>query len=426
MEKAQRKAIELLKHEIIIQNLVFDYRDGVEYLRQFPESEREAICLDALELGFICLQTTQARHGTEFVRQQMGGLLTEFQAAVTRIAQSYEQELVNQIAAENGQVLAPLKAQIDRTAAVLNAQVDGVRTLLSRDIDPRQETSAIGSALRALTNLLDSKRSDSVQGSFTIALAKVTTENGVLAKAVKSVVSEAVKPLALEVDKLRQELRDKQVASKTLEDTIAKGIAYEQIVVAELQAWAKFSGVCIEHVGQEKNAGDIIVQLTPQSFAATDFRIVIEAKNISSERWSRTTIARYLSKAMVRREANAAIFLSREPLGLAQEIGDWAEGSCAEGLWIATTHPFVIFAIRFLVLMHRLSELRQAKPELDASFLEEQLVQIRTAMGRISTIKRHLTELGKNTEAIRAQAEALKIEIGDALRAIEQVVANAE
>ena len=424
MTEQEHSPIELLGDHIVIRDLEFHYKDGVEYLHQFPPSEHESIFLDALELGFVCLQTAQARHDTEFVRRQVDTLLMTFETSVTRIAEAYEEELIAKIGTENGQVLAPLKAQIAQTAAVLTAQVERVRILLTQDIDPRNETTVLGSALRSLALLLDPKRSDSLQGSFYAALTTVTEKDGAIAQAVTAVVAEAVKPLAAELDKLRQEVRDKQVAHDTLQMTPAKGISYEETVVAQLQAWAKISGIQVTHVGHERTAGDILVRLTPQSFAATDLTIVIEIKNITSNPLGRVKIERYLASAMQRREAQAAIFLSRDPQGLAQEIGDWAEGTCPQGPWVATTQPFLTFAIRFLALLYRLNTMRSSKPDLDATVIEEQITQIRTALGRIATIKRYVTELAKNTEAIRVQSDALRQEINDALLGIEQALSR--
>lgn len=425
MPEQEYSPIQLSGDHIVIQGLEVHFQDGVEYLQQFPPSEHESICIDALELGFVCLQTAQARYGTDFVRRQMDTLLMTFETSVARIAEAYEDELIAKIGTDNGQLLAPLKAQITQTATVLNAQVEGVRTLLNQDIDPRNETTVLGSALKSLALLLDPKRSDSLQGSFSAALATVTEENGAIAQSVKVVVAEAVKPLATELDKLRQEIRDKQVTSDALQQTTAKGNLFEEAVVVQLQAWAKFSGIQVEHVGPERTAGDILVRLTPQSFAGSDLTIVIEIKNVTSNPLGRVKIERYLAKAMERREAQAAIFLSREPQGLAQEIGDWAEGTCPQGPWVATTQPFLTFAIRFLVLLNRLNTMRSSHPDLDATLIEEQLSQIRTALARIATIKRYITEVTKSTEAIRVQIDALKVEISDALLGIEQALSRA-
>ncbi len=76
---------------------------------------------------------------------------------------------------------------------------------------------------------------------------------------------------------------------------------------------------------------------------------------------------------MIRRGASAAIFLSYSREGLAREIGDWAEGVCEQGFWIATTHQFLTIAIRFLTILQRLQVVRNSQPELDVTAIEGQL-----------------------------------------------------
>lgn len=414
--------IELTESHILIYRLAIPLKNGISYLQQFPQSEYEGICLDAFELGFLCLQTAQARHGNELIKQQMESLLVEFQQAVKIIADSFGEELINQVGTDNGQLLAPLQTQINLTSAVLTEKLNNVSTLLTQEIDPARETSVVGRFLNSLRQLLDAKRSDSIQGAFKAALINATKENGTLAAAVKNVVSDSVKPLAEQVEKLTREIRDQQVRQQVLEQTTAKGITYEQLVVAELQHWSKLSGAEVEHLGSDGDTGDIVVKLTNKSLVAIELSIVIEVRSRPSKPFGRQAIAQHLQLAMVRRSTSSAIFLSYSREGLAQEIGDWAEGISESGYWIATTHPFLIIAIRFLVIQQRLNKLRTFESELDVIAVEQQIQQIRTALTRIRTIKKSLTEIGKGVSVIKVEAEALSGDIQSALKSIEQAL----
>lgn len=371
------------------------------------------------------MQTAQTRHGNELIKQQMESLLVEFQQAVKIIADSFGQELVNQVGTDNGQLLAPLQAQINLTSAILTEKLNSVGTLLTHEIDPARETSVVGRFLNSLRQLLDAKRSDSIQGAFKAALINATKENGTLAVAVKNVVSESVKPLAEQVEKLTREIRDQQITQQVLEQTTAKGITYEELVVVELQNWSKLSGAEVEHIGNDGDTGDILVKFTSKSLAAIELSIVIELRNRSSKPFGRQAITQHLQEAMVRRSANSAIFLSYSREGLAQEIGDWAEGVSESGYWIATTHPFLIIAIRFLVIQQRLNKLRTFESELDVTAVEQQIQQIRTALGRIRTMKKSLTEVGKSIAVIKAEADAMSTDIQSALKSIEQTLSVA-
>jgi hypothetical protein len=418
----QPSSIEITDTHVLIYRMAVPLTNAIRYLKQFPQSEYEEICFDALELGFLCLQTTKARQSNEVVERQMELLLVEFQQAVQVIAESFQQELVNQIGTDNGKLLAPLQNQIHYTAAILTEKLNNVSILLTQDIDPARETSVVGRFLQTLRNLLDAKRSDSIQGAFKAALANVTKENGTLAVAVRSVVAESIKPLAEQVEKLTREIRDQQVAKQTLQQTTAKGIGYEELVVAELQNWSKSNGIEVEHIGNDGDTGDILVKLTSKSLAAIELSIVIEARNRPSKPFGRQAIAQHLQQAMVRRSANSAIFLSYSREGLGQEIGDWAEGVTEGGYWIATTHPFLIIAIRFLIIQQRVNQLRTFHSKIDVSVVQQQLQQIRTALGRIRTIKKSLTEIGKGVTLIQAEADALSADIQSAIKSIEQAL----
>ncbi len=63
--------------------------------------------------------------------------------------------------------------------------------------------------------------------------------------------------------------------------------------------------------------------------------------------------------------------------------------------------------------------LRATSPEVDSDSIEQQVKAIRTALGRIRTIKTKLTELGSCASAIDEQAEHLRGEIKEALCLME-------
>jgi len=63
--------------------------------------------------------------------------------------------------------------------------------------------------------------------------------------------------------------------------------------------------------------------------------------------------------------------------------------------------------------------LRAATPEVDPTSIEPQLKVIRTALGRIRTMKTKLTELGSCTLAIYEQVDHLTGEIKESLSSIE-------
>lgn len=413
--------IEIAGDRILIHNLQIS-GDAVDYLQRVPESERKDAIIKALEVGIFCLERTQTAQDVDFVKRQIQSLLAEVKEIVGGVPKTVELELLNKIGTAEGQVLAPVQTQVLLASRQITNKLDDVKTILSQDIDPAKESSVLGSVLKTIKNLLDSNRKDSVQGVFTAALKDVTAENGILAKAVKAAVLESVKPLADEVDKLAKEIRAKEAVEAALLQTIAKGISYEEEVVKELQLWSKSIGAEVHHIGKDNQPGDILIKLSPTSIAGTEISIVIEVRDRDSDAWGRKRISDHLAKAMTLRRANAAIFLSRSSVGLAQDIGEMGEGVCEHGCWVATTHQNLNLAIRFLLVQQRLMVQRASQPEIDAIALQDQLQRIRTTLKRIATINRHLTDVRKSANSIETEAEILKQEIRSVLESIENAI----
>src|SRR5260370_30518681 len=108
---------------------------------------------------------------------------------------------------------------------------------------------------------------------------------------------------------------------------------------------------------------------------------------------------------IAQRNGNGGNYVSRTLGGLsAREIGEWAEGACDYGPWVACTRQHLTTAVRFLIVQRRLASLRAVSPEVDSTSIEQQVEAIRTALGRIRTIKTKVTELAGWAEGINEQA----------------------
>lgn len=416
--------IELRDSCIFINNLEIRSFEASDYLHQLPDYEREAACVKAFELGFFCLQRTENINDTQFVKQQFNALLNELYQAVNEIPNTISAQLANKIGTGEGQLLAPLQGQISLTTAVMDAQIKAVSDFLNQEFNPSQETSVFGSAVQKIQNLLDDKRSDSLQGIFSAAIANITAENSVLAKSVRAVVTEAVKPLASEVDKLAQQIREQELVESVLEQTIAKGAIYEEVVLAELQKWSKTCGAEISYVGDENRPGDILIKLTSNSVVGTDITIILEARNRESQRWGRTKISRYLETAMAKYETNSAIFLSHSIRGLGKDVGEFGQGECQYGFWVATHHDLLNIALQVLIIRQQLASKQNFNSPIDSAAIEAQVERIQLSLNNVTKINTLLTNMEKNTEGIRDSAKALRNEIRSSLEAITQAISK--
>lgn len=413
--------VEVSESAVRLSNLEVVNRDVVDFLRPFPEEERELAVIRAIEVGVFCLQRARVGQDLDFVRRQVEGLLNSVQAAISKIPDDTHKAVAAKIGTGEGQVLAPVQALVKQVATAANERLHEVRTLLSEHIDPRQETSTLGKALRALRDLLDPKRTDSVQGRLDSAIKEVAGGGGLVAKAVKETVTECVKPLVEQVQSLEKEVRGRDAAAEALAQTTQKGATYEDQIVGIVQRWAQPIGGRVQQVGSDNRPGDIAVDLDEGSVSGRALRIVLEVRDRQAGA-GRLAISDDLTAAMAERGGQAAVYVSRAHSGLAREIGEWAEGATEHGPWVACVHDHLVTALRFLVAQERLAKLRESRPSIDHSSVETQVQRVRTALLRVRTISTKVGAVRDGADAIQSEADTLRDEIRGSLNDIEDAL----
>lgn len=215
--------IEISETGIRIRDLEIPRKDVAEYLNRIPDLDREFALVQAIEVGVFCLERASTTQDLYFVKRQVESLLNVVRKEVEKIPEQTQKALAERIGTGDGQVLAPVQTLVAEVSKGASDKIKEVKDMLSQEIDPRVESTTLGKALRNLRDLLDPQRNDSIQGILAAKVAEVTGENGALAKAVKEVVAEAVKPLSEKVDSLAKEIRGEEMAQEALAQTTAKG-----------------------------------------------------------------------------------------------------------------------------------------------------------------------------------------------------------
>ncbi|MGD0653682.1 MAG: hypothetical protein ABSA16_05005 [Thermoguttaceae bacterium] len=413
--------IEILPDGIIIHDLEIQRSEVAEFLRPLTEPERESTVIRAVEIGILSLERARSGQDLEFVRRQIDSLMADVQKTVSKIPAEIQKLLIEKIGTENGQVLYPIQRLVNNVSTAANDKLGEVRQLLLQEIDPSKDTSTLSRALRKIAEILDPKRSDSIQGSLELAIRNVTANDGILSQTVKTVVADAVRPLAERVDKLTLEFRGEKAAEEALAQTTAKGLPYEEETVTRLQTWAQPIGAEIEYVGPDNKPGDITVKIKDLTDGSSQLLFVIEVRDRQTAK-GRKAISEDLSTAMAERKANAAIYLSRNRDGLGKEIGEWAEGVCDRGSWIACTDEHLITAVRFLLIQWGIARKRAVTPTLDASAVHAQMQRIRTALARVKNINTKATAVHASADEIQSEANLLRDEVRGALSDLEELL----
>lgn len=412
--------------EITILELSISNKDSAAFLLRVPEADRVPVLQKAIEVGLFCLERGQNAGDVEFVRRQIEGLLGSVEQAVGKIPDQARDALLAKIGTDDGQVLAPVKTAVNDAKTATEQRIREVRDLLANDLDPSKSTTVLGQALSAIRDLLNPKMEDSVQAKITSAVNQVALPNGSLAETVKKTVADAIKPLQIDVNRLTQELHGAEMVEDALAQTTAKGATFEDEVATSLQQWAKMSGSgnSVERVGTDNQPGDFVVVVNEPWATSGPIRIVIEARDRQNA-LGKQKVAQDLEPKFRERQAHSGIYVSKTQAGLGREIGDWAEGQCNSGPWVACTGENLLTAVRFAIVQQRLKEMRQSQPEVDAGDIKAQVDAIRTCLRRVRTIKTKVTNIRDTATDIEGESESLRKEVEGYLSEIEGALLKA-
>lgn len=403
-------AVELTESGIHVTDLHVSSLEARQYLLERPPEEWDQALVRAIEVGVFCLQRASTAQDIEFVKRQVQNLLYAVKLEVDKIPDELRKRIEETLGTGEGQALYPVRSLIENVKTVLEQRVETVSKLLEDDIDPRKPSSTLGAALQQLKELLDPARKDSVQGQVEQTLTGIVARDGKLTQAVKTAVEEVIKPLKEGLETLTKELYKERGIEEVIIGTPLKGATYEEEVVERLQSWAQIAGAEIEHVGPDKQAGDVLVR-----FPDLDLRVVIEVRD-RKDREGRKLIAETLQNAMDYRGANAGIYLSRSVDGLAKEIGEWSEGALGDRLWVATVDQHLITALRFLVVQARLRQLSGLTADVDIARIRHGIQQVRDSLRSISVIRSRLTSAATD---INNQLDSLKVKVEEGLSEVE-------
>src|SRR5579884_2550683 len=382
---------------IAIERLDVPYREVADYLNSLPEAERHEALIRSIRVGVFCLQHAVTVQDTEFVRREIDRVLRELETRTKEVVPGVVRDLVGKLGTGPGQVLAPIAQVVKYAEQAIKERVEDIR------------------------RMLDPERKGSIQDVLTRAVEQVTAKDGSLAAHVKTQVSDAIKPLKEEIDRLTKQLLAKEAVEEALAVTTVKGRTYEEEVVDVLRAWFGHGGATIEHVGGDNQPGDVVVTIPPEGLVGQALRIVVEARD-RDDGYGHKRVSEDLEKAMRQRAASGAVYVSRKPTGLAAEIGNWGEGRVVTGPYVATVHEYLPVAVRWVAAQLRLEVVRASVATVDVGAVEPQLQRVRTALKRLTTIQGQVTSGRSALDTISRETDALRSEVQDALRQIEDAL----
>lgn len=391
-----------------------------EYLAETPSDDQVSKLVNLIEVGLYCTKRASDSKELEFVRSRLAGLLDSVESVVSNIPGVVEKKLLDTIGTGEGQALEAVVKVIESAGKTINEGTSSVREILEKDMDPDKEDSAIGKVFKKISKAVDPEIRTSIPATFENAIDKVISPDGQLSKSVKEIVQEGIKPLQERLDDVGKELRARDAVEDALSHTTEKGHKYEDVVVSSLVSVWSPMGARVEHVGTDNKHGDVLVSFKEDIPASTgSMSVIIEAKDRHGNRAGRKVIADAMATAMATRDCEYGIYLGKDTDTFAKEIGDWAEGECEKGRWVATTHANLTMALRYLMVVRRLAEIKDGSEEIDTDAIRLQLDRIKVSFKRIANISTKATSVRNAADDIQKEGADLKSELQAVIRQVE-------
>ena len=257
-----------------------------DFFRQVSENQREETFIRAVEIGTFCLERSRNAQDVEYVKRQVESLMTAVDRKVAAIPDEVQKALLAKIGTNDGQILAPIQGIVNQAVKSTAERLAETKSLF-QEIDPSKDTTTAGKVIQSLRELLNPKRTDSLQAAIDNAVRNVTAADGSLASTVKQVVQQAMGPLKDEIDSLAKEIRQQEAIDDALNQTTVKGASYEEDLLLGLQAWAQTAGAEVHHVGTDNKPGDILIRIKAHSLLSTETTLIIARRILCRQVLSR-------------------------------------------------------------------------------------------------------------------------------------------
>lgn len=425
--KTQTK-VSVADEQLIIDHLVVENSDVVTYFGNIAEEDLASELERAILIGVKCLERAQASQDIDFVRKEVESMITTMKAAVDKLPAQTVKDLEGKLGTEQGQILHPLKQQIDVVRSAITVQLGEVEELVTSKLDVTNSESTMAVAMAKLKQLLNPEDVNSIQKQVEVIVQELASPDGQLPKSVKAVIDQALAPLTEKLEKLElnltKEAGKQEGIEEVVQSTTLKGAAFEEDLAERILPWCQPYGTQPDLVGGDKKPGDIVIEFHSDGPLGLEFNIVLSAKDDQNARAQRR-IAGDLDKAMQERGAQFGVFVGKSQATLGKGLGDFAEGECPSGGWIACTIENVVLALRLAVIRYRLAVTRTSLDTIETSQVLSQIAAIRTSLQKIATIKSDKTKAMTALNSIESGASTLQTEIIGYLDAIEAAIGPA-
>jgi hypothetical protein len=251
-------------------------------------------------------------------------------------------------------------------------------------------------------------------------------------KMTKAGFSAEADPLRGTIEELQRALEDAGILKKQKDLTPMKG-DYEDVVNKRLQKWADNSSSLFRpNVEFTKNTmgskqvttGDVVVEVKSES--GSTITICVEAKNHGEgSKLGKPDVERSLAEGIPNRNSIAGLFVNKEQAGLRDQLGYWYEGSIGDWPYVVVTDEYLELGIRSLISRIKVNEIMSGTNKLDGAAMTLRVEELKTGIKTLNNMKDKANRISTLSGEIEKLAKDGFQDLGKMLTAIEKLIEDA-
>jgi hypothetical protein len=385
---------------------------------------------DAVTIGFLAIDRTQAANESDWVTQRLEQQILHVNYMLERRSQEVLDVVRNQFdSSKAGSLLAPVAELVQRTQKDLTSSLNNtviamqesqanLGKILDENFDPENRTSRVqqftgqmNELAQRLQNSIDPSREGTVLKDFLNRFSILTQEFS------------SSPALQGKLDGLRDEVREMassfkigaeaerlidEAKNSAINTSPAKGWVFEDQVSDALKSIASIRNDLIEVVGSQpgkgsSKKGDLVYYVSQKKC-----KIVYEMKDYSSSRFTFGKIKDLMEASKLNRDAIYGVFVAKDASCLPEGVGGFY---ISEDFCITTQATLEVAAKVAILIAHQKIARFGSDGGPDWLFIESNIEEIKSSIGELSDLESSCSTaeraIAKTADGIRRVSRGL-------------------
>jgi Uncharacterized protein conserved in bacteria (DUF2130) len=435
IEHGESGSVRAIGDRLVIEEMVIEDERAARVVRERANGglEPATSVRDAIEIGVRVLEREGTAGEVDYVKHEFertaGEVREQFTTQARGLTETVQAELERVFADDGGAMSKALEAHADELAEQLTRHFGkGSSEAVQHQVKAMVEAT-MGESREALIRHLSSDEGSNPLADFKAGINRTLTEAVRALTDEEKTTRERLDALGVEMARLTEQAEGRRQIAEVEAAGTRKGLAFEELVLAAIEAIAAARGDAVTHSGPEQaegggRKGDILVELGAADGSPCG-RVVFEVKD---KRLSKNQAWAELNEGMASRAAAFAVLVvadeDRVPAGR-EQLAEY-EGNKMIVAVDRDDPGGLALEVAYRLAAARTLMARDAELEVDAVAVRDSAAEAVTMLKQAQAIRSTLTGIKTSADKARGGLDAMVEDVRAKLERIESLVAEAE